>query len=352
MVKIKIKRKLQLVKSVLEKNTFPINSNRKNIFFLNIPTYGNLGDQAIIQSTLAYFKLFFPEYDIHTVYLENLYKNIEFIKSICTPDDIVFLHGGGNVGNLYCMEEEARRLVIKKIKNCKIISMPQSVYFTKDFQGERELKKSISIYNSNNNFIFFARDKYSYSFMKNNFKCKALLVPDIVFFLAKSIHTEDSVERSNITVCLRSDKESNLKMSIRNQLLAELQSEFKNSLFLYDTVVSRSVYNSTRKFEICSILNEFSRSKLIITDRLHGMIFSAITGTPCIVIKSLDTKILGAYDWIKHLKYIKLLNEESTTSIVKASKDLLENSNNFNNNFIERFDFEKFDLIKKAASLE
>jgi len=52
------------------------------------------------------------------------------------------------------------------------------------------------------------------------------------------------------------------------------------------------------------MLNDFSSSKLVVTDRLHGMVFSAITETPCIVINSLSPKVEGCYEWLKDLDYI------------------------------------------------
>ena len=45
--------------------------------------------------------------------------------------------------------------------------------------------------------------------------------------------------------------------------------------------------------------NSFGNRKLIITDRLHGMIFSAITNTPCIALANSTGKVKGVYDWIR-----------------------------------------------------
>jgi len=47
----------------------------------------------------------------------------------------------------------------------------------------------------------------------------------------------------------------------------------------------------------------------VLTDRLHGMVFAAITATPCIVIKSKSHKLQGCYKWIEHLEYVKFINE-------------------------------------------
>ena len=47
---------------------------------------------------------------------------------------------------------------------------------------------------------------------------------------------------------------------------------------------------------------------MVITDRLHCMIFSAITSTPCIVIDNYTNKISGVYKWISNYNYLMLIN--------------------------------------------
>lgn len=68
-------------------------------------------------------------------------------------------------------------------------------------------------------------------------------------------------------------------------------------------------------------------------NRVHGMIFCAITGTPCIVIDSKSSKVRGCYKWIRNLDYIRfadnvsqIVNEyyEIPKSIHKYDKSHLE----------------------------
>lgn len=61
---------------------------------------------------------------------------------------------------------------------------------------------------------------------------------------------------------------------------------------------------SKRRLYVKEKLNEFSKNELVITDRLHGMIFSVITGTPCIAINNLSSKVQGVYRWIQELDYV------------------------------------------------
>jgi pyruvyl transferase EpsI len=67
---------------------------------------------------------------------------------------------------------------------------------------------------------------------------------------------------------------------------------------------------SERKQAVEEKLREFASAQLVITDRLHGMVFCAITGTPCVVVNSRSPKVLGCYEWIRELPYIHILGEE------------------------------------------
>ena len=58
---------------------------------------------------------------------------------------------------------------------------------------------------------------------------------------------------------------------------------------------------------IINKLNQFKSSKIVITARLHGMIFSALTEIPCIVFFNNNHKVIGVYQWIKELPYIQLV---------------------------------------------
>ena len=93
------------------------------------------------------------------------------------------------------------------------------------------------------------------------------------------------------------------------------------------------------------MLNEFLRCKVVITDRLHGMLFAAITKTPCIVTKSLDYKITGTYEWIKDLNYIKFVEQLDTNLIKQLGMELI------NLNEKTNIDFESIYFKKLINSL-
>ena len=279
---------------------------KKKIIYMLVPSHGNMGDQAIALATLKYLRDKFREFYIIEIYREDTYKYIKAIKKIINDDDIIILHGGGNMGNLYPVEERDRRAIISLFPNNKIISMTQTISFTNDSEGKDELEKTKKIYNAHNNLTLIAREEKSYGIMKKEFNIKNIIInPDIVLYLNNEFEQQNK-KRKRIMTCLRSDKESILGES-KERFINELNKKY-DDVFNYDTVIKKSLRNDERKKELDDMFDKFMDSKVVITDRLHGMVFAAITKTPCIVTKSLDHKVTGTYEWIKELNYIKLVD--------------------------------------------
>ena len=92
-----------------------------------------------------------------------------------------------------------------------------------------------------------------------------------------------------------------------------------------------------RKKVIYKKLKKFAKSKIVITDRLHGMIFAYLTQTPCIVFSNYNHKVIGTYEWIKDVNYIELANidnmEEQIDRLMKIrieKKAPIIDSNSYN----------------------
>lgn len=90
-------------------------------------------------------------------------------------------------------------------------------------------------------------------------------------------------------------------------------------------------------------MQKFMNAKLVVTDRLHGMLFAAITGTPCIVFSNYNQKVSGTYEWIKTLPYVRYVN--SVEEMAKELEVLLKIGENVydNSQWIDNFSMlEKF----------
>lgn len=289
----------------------------RKAFLLMEPEYGNLGDHAIAYASEKFIKDNFQEYELITVTEKETCKHIKAIKKVCSQDDLIFIQGGGNMGSLYPYIEHMRRFCIENFPHQRIISMPTSIYYTDDRRGKKEFRKGLKIYNSHKSLFLLARDKYSFDFMKKNYvNAYSKLVPDIVYYLADS-NKQLEKRDSDVMICLRAECESAIGTDKRAEIICFINKVLNGQIFIFDTTVWRDVPQKTRELELKSLLRQFSKAKCIVTDRMHGMIFSAITGTPAVVLKSRDGKVLGGYDWIKESEFIELIDSSNPEVILK-----------------------------------
>lgn len=309
---LKIKYKILNLKLLFQSNV--------DIYLLGTPEYGNLGDHAIANAERKLFK------DLGKKCVEisstSIMYNIDGIKKIIKNKDIV-ITGGGFLGNIWMNEENMVRKVIKNFPNNKITIFPQTIYYEDTEQGKKEKEITFNLYRKHKNLMIFAREKKTYDMIKKELgEENSKLVPDIVLYLNM---TNNNIERKNkITICLRKDKEK-LQYDVIDSLINDLADEIIYS----DTVVNYRVTEKNRKQELNKKFREFQESKLIITNRLHGMIFAVITSTPCICADNITKKVSGVYEWIKDLEYIKLINENTTEE--ELAQWIEENKNKKNN---------------------
>lgn len=314
--------------------------NDKKVFIALTADYRNIGDIAI---TIAQRKLLsevFPDRKIVEIPMTNAFDYEEYIKNILNDDDILTLIGGGNLGNIYLTFEERRRFIIQLFKNNKAISFPQSIDFLSTPEGLEEFKKSINIYSQNNNLTILAREEKSFEIMKNNFKNDVKLVPDIVFFLQNKINTNKNLARKNITLCLRNDREKLTSENFSKDLEILLKENNYENISIIDTIIENPCISAEE--QILALENFFNKhyytSKVIITDRLHGMIFSIITNTPCIAFDNTNKKISSTYNtWLKKYPLVKFFNNYDENSILDCIEDFSSNYYSTNLNFENEF---------------
>lgn len=333
MMKIQTKLRLIYLKNLI-KSRFGVEdskydrSNRKRVWIFLAADYGNLGDVAITECQTEYLRRRFErDAEVCTVPISETLSAVHQIKRIVGPEDIITIVGGGNISNLYEDIEYLRQLVIQSFPDNKIISFPQSVYFTNSKKGNKEKNNVRKIYGNHRNLILLIRDKVSYERMKSLLpSAKIGLAPDIVmtYNLFK-----DNVRKKQILVCIRKDKEASKNGDIST--LIQTYADHGYSIIEKDTQIDdKIVRNGNGKEQLHDYLDIVKASSLMITNRLHGMIFAYITGTPAIAIDNSTGKIFSTYEWIKDCGFIHLFNDITPTiteNILSADITGLRNTN-------------------------
>ena len=296
------------------------NVHKVDAVLIDTPTHENLGDHAIVlaeQQLLGNLGISYYELTA------NMIDRIERLFGLFTPrNHMVVVPGGGFLGALWPKEEYRFRRILKAFSKQSVLVFPQTITFDMDSQeGYNFFRNSYQAYHCHNNLTIFAREENSYEFMKKNMPDVCVkLVPDVVTILN---YKHQYTKRTGIMFCLRSDKERILKADDEQYLESVVRTHYPNETISHtDTELPYCVSVASRKNEVEEKLEQFSNSKLVITDRLHGMVFAAITNTPCIAMGNINGKVKRVYRWIENNSYVQYLNSLKELDSIIDSFDL------------------------------
>lgn len=278
-------------------------TNLPRVFLMGTPEHDNMGDHAIALSEIDFIKKHYPKYKIVEITVESWKKYKWNLKRYVTNNDMFFMTGGGNMGDIYVLDEELRRYVISNFKNNKVVIFPQTIYFTQTHRGIKELKKTISIYKAHPRLLICAREEISYNLMTEYFgKDKVFLCPDMVFDWDIEIYARSS-SIYDVGLCLRDDCEKSKIKEFIN--IEQLKKDFK--VLEFNTCHTSGIAKEERTEYLSKLIKTISANKVIITDRLHCLIIASKLGVPCIVSAGDSHKIKSTLKWLnlpKKIKYI------------------------------------------------
>lgn len=258
---------------------------RKKAIMIATAEHANIGDAAITLAEQQILSKQFPEYFQVEISTYEFARQEAYLHAILNPEDIIFIHGGGNLGDLYSVEEELHQKIVSEFPNNKIVIFPQTICFS---QLEGELfKKALRIYNNHQDLTLFVRGGSSLEFARQHFgQVNTILMTDSVHALSSHY----CFERSGVLLCLRTDSEGILDTEKKDHIEKTARS-FGGIVDSVTNMHNVDISRDIRGLVVRKELMRFAQHQVVITDRLHGMIFSAVTGTPCVVLASFNHKI-------------------------------------------------------------
>ncbi len=251
------------------------------------------------------------------------------ILSLMNGKPILF-NGGGYLGTLWYNSEEIVRRVINKNPRSPIAFLPNTIFYEDSDWGKAEFENSQKIYNHHEDLKLYARERISYETMRRSYR-NVKLIPDMVLSLSQCGTT---LERCGCLLCLRSDCEKT-RTEEQEQVLRQQAAQLFGNAVRDTDMVEAPVPVAHREAALEAKFNEFCSAELVITDRLHGMIFCAITGTPCIVVDSKSPKVRGCYEWVRHLDYIRFA--DNPEEIIAEYRAIPEGPHHYDNSHLTQY---------------
>lgn len=269
------------------------------IYYLGAPIHANLGDLAQGVCIRRWLKEEFPTFYVveiqNDAIVNNRFSVLPMLKKKIREQDLIVFQSGYTTTDLGGRADEMHRKIIEAFPDKKMLMMPQTIFF----KDERNRNRTAEIYNTAGNMLFLARDKVSYQMAREMFPdIRTALFPDIVTTWIGKYDFADAV-RDGVLFCLRDDTEK----FYSDEELAGLMDRFRGAgkIERCDTSKRRAIRKVVKHAEqyIFDEIEHYSQFKLVITDRYHGTIFSLIAGTPVVIIKSTDHKVITGADWFK-----------------------------------------------------
>lgn len=324
----KIKNKILLSKKWITQDIFFLKQHvgsvwKKNrIILFDTADHSNLGDHAIAVAEKQFIIKYLPEFSIIEVPGGNILRHTSLYRKFIKDTDIITIAGGGFLGDLWPFEEKIVQTIMKEFDKNNLVIFPQT-FFVDECKVE-EYKQEHKGYIKHKHLIICLRDKESCDRFKKVFpeyEGDVIYMPDLVCGLEVEIKNK---KRENVGICFRQDIESTDVVKDRNEIERILAMHSLQCVDI-DTIDSRNIHPREREERVYKKINEFAEKKLVITDRLHAMLFAAITNTPCIAFDNKSGKVKGVYEWISNQKYIifteSLIDFEKNMELIDFEKE-------------------------------
>lgn len=344
-----------LISSVLNKEKILLTDDKNAFVFLSAD-YGNIGDLAISAAQRNFITNELADYALINIPISKTRVRIDSIKKQIKPNDIVTIVGGGNMGVMYPDIEELRQLVIRSFPNNRIVCFPQTLDWDESVKSDHAIQRIVKIYSKHPDIHIFTRESITHTKLNELFSSYSNvnigLVPDIVMSAtAQTLGAQESLEPAGILRCLRNDKESALS-SAQYAALDEALAGTGFEIIKTDTHAGGSQLGEAH----CAILladklTQFRSAKLVVTDRLHGMILCLLAGTPCLVLPNSNHKIRQTWlDWLQHHTRLIFVEPAQLDEIPNFIDQLLSEPRGALNE--SPVDMSKYNLLKQALTLK
>ncbi|SCA91295.1 Conserved hypothetical protein (containing a Polysaccharide pyruvyl transferase) [Pseudolactococcus piscium] len=293
--------------------------NETKILIIGVADYNNLGDHAIAHAQRAFLeKVIGAKTEFKIVEIPSR-TPVRHIKNIINDKDIILFTGGGNLGTKYRFLQDVYLPIIEKYPNNQKLFFPQSYTFNDEGDSIKLMNKIKSVFAaSGDKLTITARESKSEKLFKEFFlENNIITAPDIVLSLnTRNKRDEKEVKTTDILMLMRDEGEKVLTFKTQHKIIDALKVNYDVTVHENDNSYDVSPENRLKELNIK--WDEIKQSKVVITDRLHGMIFSQIAGIPCIVFDNYNSKIkMTCETWLHDVDNILFIDSRNEINIDK-----------------------------------
>ena len=293
------------ISEVFENNKAKM-SSKKRVFLIGSEDFRNLGDHHLAISEMEYLQNVFPDYEIIEITASEYYTVRHMLSFLIKRKDLLCISGGSIIGKFSSLTDYIQRDMMKRYKNNRMIIFPQSTNYDSSEDEIMQLKKYQTMINKSRKITMCFSDYRSYELAKQYFDCNIVLTPDMVLY--SNYSNQLKLERKGAIIILNNELEGT--QNEQDKLLIEkIVGQYTEDIRFNDIVLNSDISVFDRKDVVAAFMKKIAEAELVITNRLEGMLFCAITQTPCIVLPNCNRNAEEVYEWLSKTEYIIIIKD-------------------------------------------
>jgi pyruvyl transferase EpsO len=263
---------------------------------LDFPDIRNCGDSAIWLGEMAYL----ASRGKRPAYVSRMRDFSPEALERAVPEGPLFIHGGGNFGDLWVSHQDFREAVLERFPHRRIIQFPQSIHY----RSQARIGQTARAISRHRNFLLLVRDEESRDFAEKHFDCEVRLCPDMAFWIGA---VEPEAAEFPVLAMLRADLEKTgevdrsaypglpiedwITESARRVRVSKAAGAASAFLALKPAEMRLRKLDAAAHNRFRRGIRQISRGEAIVTDRLHVHICSLLIGRPHAVLDNSYGKI-------------------------------------------------------------
>jgi exopolysaccharide biosynthesis predicted pyruvyltransferase EpsI/nitroreductase len=289
------------------------------------PDMPSVGDHAQLYALEQFLADKFSDYKVVKLYRSDP-EILSKLRMQVQPNDLIFISSSGDFGDKYSGLSDwhgTRKQIIETFRDNRVVQLPVSVYYLSACNFEVDK----GFFADKPHFTLLCRTPESAEMLKANFDCDVRFFPDFTFYLKPTVKIQ---KRNGSLIILRNDAEACFAPQGKIYSLMDKASGYglagrainkalrhfgyDNGKYVYqpDIVINKikcscpgayfkdvmvtdfNLTDDSRKSHIAYLFELFSRYSVVVTDRFHAAVFSALTNTPCVALPTgIKDKIKG-----------------------------------------------------------